>query len=138
MLNIIKFLIAGTLFGLVLTKSEVISWYRIQEMFRFQSFHMYGIIGSAVILGSIVVQVIKKLGMKSMDGKDISLAPKDMSITRYLVGGALFGMGWAMTGSCPGPLYAHVGYGYTVMIVAIISAIAGTMLYGALRDKLPH
>lgn len=138
MLNIIKFLIAGTLFGLVLTKSEVISWYRIQEMFRFQSFHMYGIIGSAVILGAIVVQVIKKLGMKSMDGKDISLAPKDMSITRYLVGGALFGMGWAMTGSCPGPLYAHVGYGYTVMIVAIISAIAGTMLYGALRDKLPH
>ncbi|TVR38116.1 MAG: YeeE/YedE family protein [Cryomorphaceae bacterium] len=138
MLNIIKFLVAGTLFGLILTKSEVISWYRIQEMFRFQSFHMYGIIGSAVILGAIVVQVIKKLGMKSMDGEAISLAPKDMSITRYLVGGALFGMGWAMTGSCPGPLYAHVGYGYTVMLVAIVSAVAGTMLYGALREKLPH
>lgn len=138
MLKLIKFLIAGILFGIVLTKSEVISWFRIQEMFRFQSFHLYGIIGSAVVLGAIIVYLIKKSKMRSIEGSEISIAPKDMSIARYIIGGAIFGMGWAMTGSCPGPLYAHLGYGYTVMIVAIVSAIFGTFLYGALRDKLPH
>lgn len=138
MLKLIKFLIAGILFGIVLTKSEVISWFRIQEMFRFQSFHLYGIIGSAVVLGAIIVYLIKKSKMRSIEGSEISIAPKDMSIARYIIGGAIFGMGWAMTGSCPGPLYAHLGYGYTVMIVAIVSAVFGTFLYGALRDKLPH
>lgn len=138
MFKLIKFLIAGILFGIVLTKSEVISWFRIQEMFRFQSFHLYGIIGSAVVLGAIIVYLIKKSKMRSIEGSEISIAPKDMSIARYIIGGAIFGMGWAMTGSCPGPLYAHIGYGYTVMIVAIVSAVFGTFLYGALRDKLPH
>lgn len=138
MFKLIKFLIAGILFGIVLTKSEVISWFRIQEMFRFQSFHLYGIIGSAVVLGAIIVYLIKKSKMRSIEGSEISIAPKDMSIARYIIGGAIFGMGWAMTGSCPGPLYAHLGYGYTVMIVAIVSAVFGTFLYGALRDKLPH
>lgn len=138
MIKLIKFLLAGVLFGIVLTKSEVISWFRIQEMFRFQSFHMYGIIGSAVVLGAIIVFLIKKTKMRSIEGEEISIAPKDMSYARYIIGGSLFGMGWAMTGSCPGPLYALVGYGYTVMLVPIVFAILGTMLYGALRDKLPH
>jgi uncharacterized membrane protein YedE/YeeE len=138
MVKLIKFLIAGILFGIVLTKSEVISWFRIQEMFRFQSFHMYGIIGSAVILGVLIVFLIRKFKMRSTEGEEISIAPKEMGVARYLIGGSIFGMGWAITGSCPGPLYAHLGYGYTVMIVPIVFAILGTMLYGALRDKLPH
>lgn len=138
MLKLIKFLFAGILFGIILSKSEVISWFRIQEMFRFQSFHMYGIIGSAVVVGAIIIFLVKKSKMRSIEGAEIAIAPKDMTITRYLLGGAIFGMGWAMTGSCPGPLYALVGYGYTVMLVAIVSAIFGTFLYGALRDKLPH
>lgn len=138
MLKLIKFLIAGTLFGFILSKSEVISWFRIQEMFRFQAFHMYGIIGSAVVLGVIIVQLIKKFNIKSTEGAEITIAPKEMSIARYLIGGAIFGMGWALTGSCPGPLYALVGYGHTVMIIGIIGAILGTMAYGAVRDKLPH
>lgn len=138
MFKLIKFLIAGILFGFILSKSEVISWFRIQEMFRFQAFHMYGIIGSAVVLGVIIVQLIKKFHIKSTEGTEITIIPKDKSVARYLIGGAIFGMGWALTGSCPGPLYALVGYGHTVMIVGIIGAILGTMAYGALRDKLPH
>src|SRR6056297_4133000 len=110
MLKLIKFLIAGILFGIILTKSEVISWFRIQEMFRFQSFHMYGIIGSAVVFGAIIVFLVKKSKMRSIEGNEITIAPKEMSITRYIVGGAIFGMGWSMTGSCPGPLYALAGY----------------------------
>lgn len=138
MIKLIKFLLAGVLFGIVLTKSEVISWFRIQEMFRFQSFHMYGIIGSAVVLGVIIVFLVKKFKVRSIEGTEISIAPKEMSYARYIIGGSIFGMGWALTGSCPGPLYAHLGYGYSVMIVPIIFAVFGTMLYGALRDKLPH
>jgi uncharacterized membrane protein YedE/YeeE len=138
MFKLIKFLIAGILFGFILSKSEVISWFRIQEMFRFQAFHMYGIIGSAVVLGVIIVQPIKKFHIKSTEGTEITISPKDKSVARYLIGGAIFGMGWALTGSCPGPLYALVGYGHTVMIVGIIGGILGTMAYGALRDKLPH
>lgn len=137
-MKLIKFLAAGILFGIILTKSEVISWYRIQEMFRFQSFHMYGIIGSAVVIGALIVQLVKRLHLKSLSGEDIVIPPKASGFIGYFVGGSIFGLGWALTGACPGPLYALFGYGYTVMIVAIVSAIAGTMLYGALRDKLPH
>lgn len=134
----IKFLLLGVFFGIVLTKSQVISWYRIFEMFQFQSFHMYGVIGSAVVLGAIIVALIKKYKVKSIEGEPINITPKDMSVTRYLAGGTIFGMGWALTGACPGPMYILLGNGFTVMIVAIVSALIGTFTYGVLRDKLPH
>lgn len=134
----LKYLILGILFGIILTKSEVISWYRIYEMFRFQSFHMYGVIGSTVILGILGIQWIKKKGIKSINGEEIHIEPKDYSIPKYLIGGTIFGLGWALTGACPGPLFVLFGNGFTVMFAAIISAIAGTYVYGAVRHKLPH
>lgn len=133
-----KFILTGILFGIVMSKSEAISWYRIQEMFRFQSFHMYGIIGTAVLLGAIVVFVIKKYNLKDFQGNPIVFNPKEMSIPRYLIGGVIFGLGWALTGACPGPLFVNVGHGYWPILVAIIGAIGGTYIYGLLRDKLPH
>lgn len=133
-----SYLAIGILFGIVLTKAEVISWYRIQEMFRFQSFHMYGVIGTAVIVGAITIALIKRFKLKDFSGAPITFSPKSMSVPRYLIGGTLFGLGWAMTGACPGPLYALVGNGITVFIVAIGSAVLGTLAYGAVRDKLPH
>ena len=134
----LKYLVAGILFGVILTKSEVISWYRIYEMFRFQSFHMYGVIGSTVLLGVLGIQWIKRKRMKSLDGQEIQIADKDFSIPRYLIGGTIFGLGWALTGACPGPMFVLLGNGFLVMSVTIISAIMGTYAYGALRHKLPH
>lgn len=134
----IIYLILGILFGIILTKTEVISWYRIQEMFRFQSFHMYGVIGTAVVLGVLGVLTIKRAGIKDAYGQPIVFTPKQFSIPRYLIGGTIFGLGWAMTGACPGPMYALVGNGLGVFLVVIASAILGTFAYGALRDKLPH
>jgi len=128
----------GIIFGITLAKAEIISWYRIYEMFKFQSFHMYGVIGSAVILGIIVIQVIKRFKLKTVSGDPIYISPKHFSITRYLAGGTIFGLGWAMTGACPGPLFIMVGNGVTVMVVAIGSALLGTYVYGLLRSKLPH
>lgn len=133
----LKYFAAGILFGIILVKSQVVSWFRIQEMFRFQSFHMYGVIGSAVIVGMISIQLIKKFGIKSIHGEKIELHPKPFS-KGQVIGGLLFGFGWALTGACPGPLYALVGSGALVIIVALLSAIAGTWVYGLLRDKLPH
>ena len=121
-----------------MTKSEAVSWYRIQEMFRFQSFHMYGIIGSALAVGVALVQWVKRSNMKTTDGQDIVIKDKDFSIIRYLVGGTLFGLGWALTGACPGPLYTLVGTGLSVYLAVIASAVLGTFCYGLLRDKLPH
>jgi uncharacterized membrane protein YedE/YeeE len=121
-----------------MTKSEAISWFRIQEMFRFESFHMYGIIGTAVILGAIMVALIKKLKGKTINGETIKFNPKNMSIPRYLFGGILFGLGWAMTGACPGPLFTLLGHGIATILIVIISAIFGTYLYGILRSRLPH
>lgn len=138
MLKLIKFIAAGIIFGIVLTKAEVVSWYRIQEMFRFQSFHMFGIIGSAVVLGVLMLLFIKRRQVKTMQGQKIELAPKDKSFTRYFVGGTIFGLGWALTGACPGPIYSLMGQGYGVIFIVVLSALAGTMFYGALRDKLPH
>ena len=133
------YLIIGVYFGIVFTKSEVISWFRIQEMFRFQSFHMYGIIGSAVVVAMISVQLIKRFKMKDMDGEVINIPPKELgSGTRYLLGVTIFGLGWALTGACPGPMFALVGNGVTVMLVTIVAAVAGTFAYGVLRPKLPH
>ncbi len=135
----LKYLLIGTGFGFVLVKSEVVSWFRIQEMFRFDSIHMYGIIGLAVVVGIISVQMIKRYHIKDARGNPISIPPKDSSqVTRYLVGGSIFGLGWALLGACPGPMFALFGSGLTVMIVPIATAVFGTYVYGVLRPKLPH
>jgi uncharacterized membrane protein YedE/YeeE len=138
MMKYLKFLSVGIFFGIILSKSEAVSWYRIFEMFKFQAFHMYGIIGSAVGVGIIVIQIIKRSGMKSLEGMEIAINPADKSITRYLIGGTIFGLGWAMTGACPGPMFVLVGQGFTSFLVVIVSAMFGTFLYGILKDKLPH
>jgi uncharacterized membrane protein YedE/YeeE len=134
----IKFLVVGVLFGIVMTKAEIISWYRIYEMFHFQSFHMYGIIGSAVVLGMLFVQIIERTRLKDMYGSEIQFTPKKKSIARYLIGGIIFGLGWALTGACPGPMFTLLGNGFGVMLIVIVSALFGTFMYGVLRDKLPH
>ncbi|TVQ64856.1 MAG: YeeE/YedE family protein [Balneolaceae bacterium] len=135
----LKYLIIGIVFGFVLMKSEVVSWFRIQEMFRFDSFHMYGIIGVAVVVGIISVQIIKRLNVKDVYGNAITISPKDPSqVKRYLIGGTAFGLGWALLGACPGPMFALLGSGLTIMLVPILAALAGTYTYGLLRDKLPH
>ncbi len=137
--SLLIYLVLGALFGVVLTKSEVVSWFRIQEMFRFQAFHMYGIIGSAVIVAALGLQLIRRLGVHSLDGKPIVIEPKVMGRgTRYWLGGAIFGLGWGLVGACPGPLFALLGNGIGVIAVALLSAIAGTWSYGALRTRLPH
>ena len=133
----IKFALAGILFGIILVKSEVISWFRIQEMFRLQSFHMYGVIGSAIMVGIISVFIIKKFKIRSIDGEAIRLDPKKFN-KGQIYGGLLFGFGWALTGACPGPLFAQIGTGATVIIITLFSAILGTWVYGYLREKLPH
>ncbi|MBX5438833.1 MAG: YeeE/YedE family protein [Thermoflavifilum sp.] len=131
------FLFPGIYFGWVLTKGEAISWYRIEEMFYFGSFHMYGIFMSAVVVGALSIWLIRKLGIKTWDGETIEI-PKKRFHKGYILGGFIFGLGWALTGACPGPLYAQVGAGFTVVIVTLLSAIAGTWVYAAWRDKLPH
>lgn len=136
-LSYTKYLIMGILFGIILVKSEVISWYRIQEMFRLQSFHMFGVIGSAVVTGIISVWLIKKFNIKTVRGEKIELPAKKFN-KGQIYGGLIFGFGWAITGACPGPLFAQMGTGFTVVIVMILSAIAGTWVYGLLRERLPH
>lgn len=133
----IKFLLAGILFGFILIKAEVVSWFRIQEMFRFESFHMYGIMGSAVCVGMISILIIKKFRIKTFSGEEIKIAPKEYT-KGTIIGGILFGLGWAMTGACPGPLYALIGSGYGVILIVLLSAVLGTFTYGVLKDKLPH
>ncbi|RQP09439.1 MAG: transporter [Parapedobacter sp.] len=133
----LKYLVVGIFFGIVFVKAEVISWYRIQEMFRLQSFHMYGIIGSAVITGMISVWLIKKFNVKTIYGEPIRISPKSFN-KGQIYGGLMFGLGWAMTGACPGPLFAQIGTGATVVGVTLLSAIVGTWVYGRIREKLPH
>ncbi|WP_121810477.1 DUF6691 family protein [Mucilaginibacter kameinonensis] len=133
----IKYLFAGLLFGIVLVKSEVISWFRIQEMFRLQSFHMYGIIGSAIIVGIISVMIIKRFKIKTLSGEPIAIPNKKFNWGN-VYGGLIFGLGWAITGACPGPLFAQIGSGFLVTSVTLLSAILGTWVYGLLREKLPH
>ncbi|MDZ4724172.1 MAG: DUF6691 family protein [candidate division Zixibacteria bacterium] len=137
-MKLIKFLVTGVLFGIVMAKSEAFSWYRIQEMFRFQAFHMYGIIGTAVILGVIGVAVIKKFNMRDISGNPIKFFPKDKSTPCYLIGGTIFGLGWALSGACPGPMVVNIGYGYLSMGIVFLFALIGTYLYGVIKDKLPH
>ena len=134
----LKFVFVGIIFGIMFVKAEIVSWYRIYEMFRFESFHMYGVIGSAVVLGIIFTQWIKKSKARDMYGNDIMFMDKAKTWPRYIIGGTIFGLGWAMTGACPGPMFTLLGAGFPVMLVIIISAIAGTYLYGAFKDKLPH
>jgi uncharacterized membrane protein YedE/YeeE len=133
----LKYLVVGVLFGIIFVKAEIISWFRIQEMFRLQSFHMYGVIGSAVMVGMISVFLIKKFNVKTIYGETIEFHPKTFN-KGQIYGGLLFGLGWAVTGACPGPLFATIGTGATVIIVTLFSAIAGTWVYGYFRDKLPH
>jgi uncharacterized protein len=133
----IKYILIGISFGIVFVKAEIISWFRIQEMFRFQSIHMYGVIGSAVIVGIISVWIIKKFNVKTIYGEQIEFHTKSFN-KGQIYGGLLFGIGWAITGACPGPLFAQIGTGASVIIVTLLSAIAGTWLYGFTREKLPH
>ncbi len=132
----LKYLVAGVFFGVVLVKSEVVSWFRIQEMFRLQSFHMYGVIGAGVVVGIISVFLIKKLKIKTVQGEAIEF--QDKKFTKgQVIGGVIFGLGWAITGACPGPLFAQLGAGVTVVVVTILSAVAGTWVYGKFRERLP-
>jgi len=133
-----KYILAGIIFGIVMVKSEAVSWYRIQEMFRFQSFQMYGIIGTAVVLGLISVYLIKRFKLRDLQGAPIKLPAKDKQLTKYALGGLIFGLGWALTGACPGPMFVNIGYGYLAMIVVVFGALAGTYLYGLVRTRLPH
>jgi len=133
----IRFFIVGSLFGIVFLKAQIISWFRIQEMFRFQSFHMYGIIGSAVITGLLSVLLIRKFNIKTMAGEEVVIPRKPFN-KGTVIGGLLFGLGWGLTGSCPGPIFAQLGMGVPVAIVVLLSAMAGTWVYGLLRDRLPH
>lgn len=132
------YLFLGIIFGIIMTKSEAVSWFRIQEMFRFDSFHMYGIIGTAVVSGALLVGLAKRFNWKTKEGNAWRLNPKQMSWQRYLFGGTVFGLGWAMTGACPGPMFTLVGQGVWVMLLVIASATFGTFVYGLLREKLPH
>lgn len=134
----LKFILLGILFGIVMVKAEIISWYRIFEMFRFEAFHMYGIIGSAVILGALGTYIIKKTGARSIDGNQITFNTKNRSIARYLLGGILFGLGWALVGACPGPMFVLLGAGYLPIVIVLLSALLGTFSYGLLRSRLPH
>lgn len=136
-LELLKYLILGTLFGIVFVKAEIISWFRIQEMFRLQSFHMYGVIGSAVVTGIISIQLIKRLNIKTIHGETIVI-PDKVFKKGQVIGGFIFGLGWAITGACPGPLFAQIGSGYTVVLVTLISALAGTWVYGKFADRLPN
>jgi uncharacterized protein len=138
-MSLLPYFMLGGAFGFVLVEAEVVSWFRIQEMFRFDAFHMYGIIGAAVVTAALSLVAIKRLGVCGADGQPLALEPKALgSGVRYLAGGTTFGLGWALTGACPGPLVALVGSGVPVMLVAVLSALAGTWTYGLLQPRLPH
>jgi hypothetical protein len=137
-MRFISFLSIGILFGIVLYKSEAASWFRIYEMFHFGSFHMFGIIASAIIIGASGLYYIKHKDIKDINGNSINPTPKDFGITRYLVGGIFFGLGWALVGACPGPMYVLIGAGYWPILIVVFGALLGTLLYGVLRSKLPH
>lgn len=137
MFKLLKYTFLGIIFGIVFVKAEIISWFRIQEMFKFQNFHMYGVIGTAVIIGIISVRLIKKFNLKSIENEKISITPKTFN-KGTIIGSLLFGFGWAMTGACPGPLFAHIGAGFASVAITLTSAILGTWVYGFFKEKLPH
>ena len=133
-----RFVLIGAYLGLVLTKSEVVSWYRIQEMFRFDAFHMYGVIGSAIAVAAVSLWLIRRFGVRTIDGEEVVVEAKDPRWRRALYGGTLFGLGWALTGACPGPIAALIGAGMTGYVLVLLGALLGTMLYARTRDRLPH
>ncbi|HQA75247.1 MAG: DUF6691 family protein [Chitinophagales bacterium] len=137
-MKLLKYLLVGFIFGIVLTKSEAVSWYRIYEMFHFQSFHMYGIIMTAVVTGIIGIQIIKRKQLKDIKGKPIEIQDKEIGNARYWIGGTLFGLGWALVGSCPGPIFILLGAGFLSVGLILVGATLGTFLYGVFKDKLPH
>lgn len=137
-MKVFNYLLVGFVFGILLTKAEAVSWYRIYEMFHFQSFHMYGIITTAIIVGIIGIQIIKQFNLKDIDGNPIEIQPKEKGNMRYWIGGILFGLGWALVGACPGPIFIMIGAGFITMGVVFLGALLGTFLYGVFKDKLPH
>ena len=137
-MKLLKFLFIGIIFGIVMYKSEAASWFRIFEMFQFQSFHTYGIIGSALFLGVLGTYLIKKKNLKDIESKPITFTPKDKSFSRYMYGGIIFGLGWALAGACPGPIYTLIGAGYISIFIVLAGSLVGTLLYGILRKRLPH
>ncbi|WP_369753689.1 DUF6691 family protein [Flavobacterium sp. WC2409] len=137
-MKVLKYLLVGFVFGIVLTKSEAVSWYRIYEMFQFQSFHMYGIIMVAIGTGVIGIQIIKRKNIKDIKGRPIEIVDKEPGSIRYWVGGILFGLGWALVGACPGPIYILLGAGFWSILIVLFGALFGTYLYGFFKDKLPH
>lgn len=132
------YLIIGILFGVIMFKSGAASWFRIYEMFQFGSIHMYGLMGSAVAIGIAIVQILKRKGIKAIDGSELSLNPKKKSFARYSIGGIIFGLGWGLVGACPGPMFTLVGAGFTTVLIVLVGALIGTFIYGLLRNKLPH
>ena len=134
----LKFLLVGILFGIILSKSEVVSWYRIYEMFKFQSFHMYGVIGSAVAIGVVIMQLFKRGIIKDFQGNPITIKPKKKGFIRTFVGGSIFGLGWALVGACPGPMFVLIGHGALAILIVLFSAIVGAFIYGSLSKKLPN
>ena len=137
-MNSLKYILVGFIFGIVLTKSEAVSWYRIYEMFQFQSFHMYGIIMVAVVIGAIGIQIIKKNKLKNTDGVLFQIADKEKGTFRYWIGGLFFGLGWALVGACPGPIFILLGAGFLPIILVLFGALLGTFIYGFIKEKLPH
>ncbi|MEC4051059.1 DUF6691 family protein [Flavobacterium sp. SUN046] len=137
-MKILKYIVVGFVFGIVLTKSEAVSWYRIYEMFQFQSFHMYGIIMTAIGVGVIGIQIIKRNNLKNIKGQPISIAEKEKGTFRYWIGGLIFGLGWGLVGACPGPIFILIGAGFMSVGLILIGALLGTFVYGVLKDKLPH
>lgn len=137
-MKLARFFLTGIFFGIVLTKAEAVSWYRIYEMFHFQSFHMYGIIGTALFTGIVGLQIIKKYKVKDYNGLPINIVEKERGFWRYIIGGSLFGLGWALVGCCPGPIFILLGTGTYAIAVVLIGALLGTYIYGLLKDKLPH
>lgn len=137
-MNVLKYLLVGFVFGIVLTKSEAVSWYRIYEMFQFQSFHMYGIIAVAIATGVIGIQIIKRNNIKDIKGQPIEIQEKEKGSARYYIGGIFFGLGWALVGSCPGPIFILLGAGFWSVLIIFLGALVGTFIYGVIKDKLPH
>lgn len=134
----VPYLVAGIAFGIVAIKSEISSWYRIYEMFRFESFHMYGVIGSAVVVGALSLLIMRRFGIKSLNGEEVSVQPRETGRYRYILGGTVFGLGWGLVGACPGPIYALMGSGFAGAVVIFLGALLGTYVYGLVQRRLPH
>ncbi len=137
-MRLVGYFLVGILFGVIMTKSEAISWFRIHEMFRFESFHMYGIIGTAVVLGALIIAIMKRFNVKTLRDTFVSYTPMKLNVTRHLVAGSIFGLGWALMGACPGPMFVLLGHGFGIFAIVILSATLGTFTYGVVRDYLPH